>query len=193
MKNVTNLKEKRTAKTIEDRFNEITATLRRSVDGVLKTGRLIYEASNQTGMDLLSEMLVRHKVLAKSTISQYRTIGGCGAIHTADIEAQLPASFNSIYHLAKLESDHPGFLRRYINSGKLNASTTLENIRSWGSDRSLNGEAWATISVEVDGKLSSAQRKAVKQKLIQFLRNEKVPVKDQGSRSSKSSSKGARK
>ena len=174
MKITSNLKEKQIDKTIEKRFEEIATILRRSVTGVLQTGRLIYEASLDSGAERLNNMLVSRNVLAKSTISQYRTIGACEALHTPEIEGKLPASFNSIYHLAKLESNTPGFLINKIEKGELNASTKLEEVRKW-TEKSVS--AWASMSIDIDATLTLSERKEIKGKLIKYLKSIEVKVK----------------
>lgn len=138
-------------------FEAITSALRRSTDGILEAADCMVQFEGAKNYTALKKKLTDEKVMGVSTISQYMTIGKCKVLK-ANIE-HIPASFNSIYHLAKLEKEEEGFIERAIENGKLCRSTKLETIRKWG-DRKSTG--WVSVSIDIDANVSKEIREKIR-------------------------------
>ena len=120
-------------------FNEIVNISTRTAKGVLEIGKLILQFEDSiiikaSGSNQLEDKLVNEKVMAASTISSYRTIGGCAEL--ARYIDLLPPFFNHMYVLAKQEKKQPGFIRMKVESGELDRTTTLATIREWSAPAS---------------------------------------------------------
>lgn len=171
--------------TVESVFSNITTALRRSTEGVLEAAKFLVQFESYKEFGKLKKQLVSEKVMAKSTISQYLTIGKCTVL--SSVYGNLPPSFNSIYHLAKLEKKTKGFIEAQIGEGKLNRATKLEDIRVWGE---TSVSSWASILIEIDAKVTKDIREALKKEMILFIRNKGLSVKPESVK--KQSGKGSK-
>lgn len=158
--------------TVQVALGRIRAALNRSVEGVLDAADCIVEYSNHKDYPKLMNELVNNKLMGKSTISQYTTIGKCVVLRK--VIKNLPQSFNSLYHLAKLEREQSGFIENLISRGNLSPSTTLEELRGYGS--SVKG-TWTTIVIEVDSKIDVDTREKLKNEFIAITKQLGVDVK----------------
>lgn len=148
-------------------FNEIVNISTRTAKGVLEIGKLILQFEDSLvikapGSNQLEDKLVNERVMAASTISSYRTIGGCAEL--AQYIDVLPPFFNHLYVLATQEKKQPGFIRMKVKSGELDRTTTLSTIREWsapapkatGEKMERNGRLMLRLYVEEDSALSVA-------------------------------------
>lgn len=158
--------------TVEATFTKIKAALQRSAEGVLDAADLIVQFSKHKDYPMLTKELVKNKLMAKSTISQYSTIGKCAVLRS--VINKLPQSFNSLYHLAKLEREQSGFIQNLISNGKLSPSTTLEYLRGYGTSTKSK---WSNIVVEVDSKTDADMREQLRKMFIELAKQIGVDVK----------------
>jgi len=142
-------------------FNEIVNISTRTAKGVLEIGKLLLQFEDSIvikapGSNQLEDKLVNEKVMAASTISSYRTIGGCAEL--AKYIDVLPPFFNHLYVLATQEKKQPGFIRMKVKSGELDRTTTLSTIREWsapapkatGEKMERNGRLMLRLYVDED-------------------------------------------
>jgi len=172
MMNAVNAAIETTNMTVESVLSEIATALRRSTQGVLDAARCIVQFKGHNEFPILEKKLIAEKVMAKSTISQYMTIGKCTVL--ARNVDKLPPSFNSIYHLAKIEAKQKGFIENAVQSGKLDRTTKLEEIRKWGETKPSE---WVAITIEIPAHVSNEMREKIKAAAIKAAENLGASVK----------------
>lgn len=150
--------------TVETVFTSITSALHRSSEGVLEAAKCLVQFEGYKEFGELRKRLAAEKIMAKSTISQYLTIGKCTVL--SRVVDKLPPSFNSIYHLAKMEKKTKGYIEDQIAKGKLNRATKLEDIRA---STGISQSDWIQIMVEVNSHISPSERKSLKEEIINLI------------------------
>jgi len=86
----------------------------------------IFEYDNQFKDDELKNELERQGVMKGTTYTDFKKIGSRSLFHKEEYQKQLPNSYSALNQLAFLKDD---VLKKYINSGKINSSTTLEEAK----------------------------------------------------------------
>ncbi len=160
--------------TVELVFSNIQVSMRRTTESVLAVGKYLVDFEGYKEYAELKKKLISEKLMAESTISQYVQIGKCTVL--SQVVDKLPASFNSIYHLAKLEKKAKGLIERKIAEDKLNPSTTLEEIRLWGEARQ-NESQWVSITIEVPAGVSNEIRELIREAAIRIAKENGVDIK----------------
>jgi hypothetical protein len=166
--------------TVESAFNKITTALRRSTEGIIEAAQCIVQYEKSSDFLQLRKRLVEEKVMAESTVSQYITIGNCTVL-ALNIE-KLPPSFNSLYHLAKIEKSKPGFIEAQISNGKLNRASKLEAVRSWSDAK---GTEWTTISIEIDAKTPDDVKAIIKKEMTEVVEKHNAKCKTRSNKKHK--------
>lgn len=151
--------------TVESAFNEIKSSMLRSTVGVLDAARVLIDFFSRDDYPKLKKELISNKLMGESTLSQYQTIGRCAVLR--EVVEHLPASFNSLYHLAKLEKENAGFIKSAIAKGELQPCTTLDKIRQWDGKGSGKQEG-TSIVLQFEGKIDKEAADQIRQKLVEY-------------------------
>lgn len=172
MMNTVNTAIDTTNMTVDTAFVAIDNALRRSTEGVLVAATYLVQFEGREDYVKLKNQLIAEKVIGESTISMYSSIGKCTVLYKC-ID-KLPSSFNSIYHLSKLEKAQKGFIEDAIANGKLDRTTTLKEIRKWGEK---NPAEWVAITIEIPANVSNEMREKIKAAAIKAAENLGTSVK----------------
>jgi hypothetical protein len=130
----------------------------------------IFEYDNQFKDDELKMELERQGIMKGTTYTDFKKIGSRSLFHKEEYQKKLPNSYSALNQLAFLKDD---VLRKYINSGKINSSTTLEEAKEL---KSIKGNSSKT-SDDVKTVLSLTCKTSVYNKNKLKLKRLKMEIK----------------
>jgi len=159
--------------------NEITTKTERLNNAVNEIGKLCFDVKNNI-LELCRKIynydkdfkdeelkfeLERKNILKGTTYYQYRTVGAKNILHDLKYRDKLPSSVFALIQLAYLKDDK---IKKDINSGKINASMTIDDTKNLKSlsNNSTNNSDLTTNVFTITGKRSVVKKNKEKLKKL---------------------------
>lgn len=113
-------------KSVEAALSDITTTWRKTTEAILNTAVTLYKYQSSQDWFVISAELDKRNIIKISVQKLLVVIGQNRTLMDRGLRDSLPPHYNTLYHMSRIDSDK---LRSLLNTGKINSSTLLEDVR----------------------------------------------------------------